>query len=150
MKPMLRLLIAAVFFAILTLLTLAVQIARAESAPLPINPQFVPGPVSTTVRISHVVRVAQANIRSGPGVGYAAITRVQAGAELLVIGQARGWYKVRHEGKIGFIKINLVDTHAVTQRIAEPLQAQIACTQTKTANAGTCLQRAITDPGAKP
>ncbi|MGB9792219.1 MAG: N-acetylmuramoyl-L-alanine amidase, partial [Thermacetogeniaceae bacterium] len=51
------------------------------------------------------------NIRSGPGTSYGVIGQVEEGDVLEAVGESNGWYKVRFQGKTGWIAGWLVEVH---------------------------------------
>lgn len=73
-----------------------------------------------------VVSSGSVNLRSGPSTGAKPLTSVSKGAPIDIIGKQTGWYKVRFEGKEGYIYAGLVDykkpdaytTATVTKNIA--------------------------------
>lgn len=57
-----------------------------------------------------VVKGSIVNIRGGPGTSYNAITQVQAGQALYIIGNQNNWLKIRlHNGTEGWIRSDLVE-----------------------------------------
>ncbi len=49
-------------------------------------------------------------MRSGPGLGKRTITEVPNGASIQILGQEKGWYRVKYGGKIGYVFSPLVAT----------------------------------------
>lgn len=60
-------------------------------------------------------------MRSGPGLGKRTITEVPNGASIHILGQEKGWYRVRYGGKIGYVFGPLVSTSG---KAPEPAQTQ--------------------------
>ena len=55
-----------------------------------------------------IIRPRHLNVRSGPGTGYAVMTRLPGGARLVVTGHSGGWYRVDlGAGRHGWISGNL-------------------------------------------
>jgi hypothetical protein len=59
--------------------------------------------------ISDKIEVAQIKLRSGPGTGYKQVSTLPRGAKIKVIGKTSGWYKVRVNGKDGYVYGGFVD-----------------------------------------
>ena len=60
-----------------------------------------------------IVNVQMANIRNGPGTGYASVAVMQQGARLPVVGYRNGWYQVGlFNGTTGWISENIVTVNA--------------------------------------
>ncbi len=49
------------------------------------------------------------NLRTQPSVDGKAIEKISAGTKFTVIGRDQGWYKVRYQGKVGYVYAGLVD-----------------------------------------
>ncbi len=58
-----------------------------------------------------LVTGSRVNIRSGPGTSYGIIGQVEEGDVLEAMGESNGWYKVRFQGKTGWIAGWLVEVH---------------------------------------
>lgn len=86
--------------------TPAVEPEKTEPEPPKTNSQDVVGEGAT---VSDKIEVAQIKLRSGPGVSYKQISTVPRGAKIKVIGKTSGWYKVRVNGKDGYVYGGFVD-----------------------------------------
>ena len=59
--------------------------------------------------VSDKIEVAQIKLRSGPGVNFKQVSTLPRGAKIKVIGKTSGWYKVRVNGKDGYVYGGFVD-----------------------------------------
>jgi len=59
--------------------------------------------------VSDKIEVSQVRMRSGPGANYAQISTLARGAKIKVIGKTSGWYKVRVNGKDGYVYGGFID-----------------------------------------
>jgi hypothetical protein len=59
--------------------------------------------------VSDKIEVSQVRMRSGPGSRYAQVSTIARGAKIKVIGKTSGWYKVRVNGKDGYVYGGFVD-----------------------------------------
>jgi hypothetical protein len=59
--------------------------------------------------VSDKIEVSQVRMRSGPGSNYAQVSTLARGAKIKVIGKTSGWYKVRVNGKDGYVYGGFID-----------------------------------------
>lgn len=67
---------------------------------------FTPG---ETASISSNISASSVNIRSAPNTEGKPLAEVAKGASITIVGKEGGWYKVRHNGKVGYVYGGLVD-----------------------------------------
>lgn len=60
-------------------------------------------------------------MRSGPGLGKRTMTEIPNGAVIQILGQEKGWYRIRYAGKTGYVFGPLVST---SSKAADTSQAQ--------------------------
>lgn len=78
------------------------------------EPKVVATPVETPMAsesayISSSISASTVNIRTAPGTDAKPVAEVGKGAQIEIVGKAGGWYKVRHNGKVGYVYGGLVD-----------------------------------------
>jgi hypothetical protein len=89
--------------------------APAASAPAKIGASAVPTKVATmpkqdaSAKIFSQVGSRSINLRSSPSTTAKSISEVSKGAGMEILGKQNGWYKVKHQGKIGYVFAGLVD-----------------------------------------
>lgn len=84
-------------------------ISRAEAAVIVNNARGLGGDRPALVYL--LVTGKLVNIRSGPGTGYDIIGQVEEGDVLEAVEESNGWYRVRFQGKTGWIAGWLVEVH---------------------------------------
>lgn len=60
-------------------------------------------------------------LRSGPGLGKRTLTEVPNGASIQILGQEKGWYRVKYGGKIGYVFSPLVATSSAKPVESSPV-----------------------------
>jgi hypothetical protein len=65
--------------------------------------------VGISASVSDKIEVSAVRMRSGPGSRYAPITTIARGTKIKVIGKTSGWYKVRVNGKDGYVYGGFID-----------------------------------------
>ncbi|MBX9878842.1 MAG: SH3 domain-containing protein [Candidatus Obscuribacterales bacterium] len=78
------------------------------------EPKVVAAPVeipmaSESAYISSSISASTVNIRTAPGTDAKPVAEVGKGTQIEIVGKAGGWYKVRHNGKVGYVYGGLVD-----------------------------------------
>ncbi|MEA4969574.1 MAG: SH3 domain-containing protein [Candidatus Pelethousia sp.] len=68
------------------------------------NPSATPAPTASPGVIAFGAVTGQGvNFRTGPGTGYASLTKLNRGTALEIYGQESGWYKAAVAGQMGYI-----------------------------------------------
>jgi uncharacterized protein YraI len=107
----------------------ATRTAAASALPTRTAPTLTPAPTvagtaappaaTATPEGPAVLALANANVRSGPGVAYPVMGGARAGDRLSVMGQARGWWQISLGGRSGWISGALVAPNAAAGEASE-------------------------------
>lgn len=67
-------------------------------------------------KIAESLGTNSVRLRSGPGLNMQTLDEIPKGTRIQILGQKKGWYKVSHNGKVGYVFAPLVDTSSGTSQ----------------------------------